>query len=31
MFFVDHLNAFKGVGVALIVAGVSLIGFGSRQ
>lgn len=31
MFFVDHLNAFKGVGVALIVGGVSLIGYGSRQ
>ena len=31
MFFVDHLNVFKGAGVALIVAGVSLIGVGSRQ
>lgn len=31
MFFVDHLNGFKGVGVALIVGGVSLIGAGSRQ
>ena len=31
MFFVDHLNVFKGVGVTLIVGGVSLIGIGSRQ
>ncbi len=31
MFFVDHLNAFKVIGVALIVGGVSLIGVGSRQ
>lgn len=31
MFFVDHLNPFKVTGVALIVAGVSLIGVGSRQ
>jgi multidrug transporter EmrE-like cation transporter len=27
----DHLNVFKMGGVALIVGGVSLIGFGSRQ
>ena len=31
MFFADHLNAFKVTGVSFIVAGVSLIGRGSRQ
>ena len=31
MFFVDHLNSFKVMGVALIVVGVSLIGVGSRE
>ena len=31
MFFVDHLNIFKGLGVGLIVLGVSLIGVGSRE
>ena len=30
MFFVDHLNVFKVMGVSLIVGGVSLIGLGSR-
>lgn len=31
MFFVDHLNILKGLGVGLIVLGVSLIGVGSRE
>jgi multidrug transporter EmrE-like cation transporter len=31
MFFVDHINVFKGTGVGLIVLGVSLIGVGSRS
>jgi multidrug transporter EmrE-like cation transporter len=31
MFFEDSMNAFKVTGIAFIVGGVSLIGFGSRQ
>ena len=31
MFFADSLNALKVIGIVSIVAGVSLIGFGSRQ
>jgi multidrug transporter EmrE-like cation transporter len=31
MFFYDPVNAFKVIGVGLIVTGVSLIGVGSRE